>query len=106
MILYTCGRGKGGPAAFIHPCARAARALEAAGYEFEVKPVKGFRLIPRSRCEKDEARAEVRKLSGWNDVPVLVLDNGEVFSGSGVIIRWAKETPRAGGMGAPAASKG
>jgi hypothetical protein len=48
----------------------------------------------------------VRKLSGWNDVPVLVLDNGEVFSGTGVIIRWAKETPRAGGMGAPAASEG
>jgi glutathione S-transferase len=36
----------------------------------------------------------VKKLSGTNEVPILVLDDGEVISGSGVISRWAKEHPQ------------
>jgi glutathione S-transferase len=35
----------------------------------------------------------VRELSGANEVPILVLDNGEVVSGSGTIARWAREHP-------------
>jgi glutathione S-transferase len=35
----------------------------------------------------------VKKLSGTNEVPILVLDDGEVVSGSGAIARWAKEHP-------------
>ena len=97
MILYTCGRGTGGPAALIHPCARAGKALERAGYRYEVRTVKGYRLLSRRWTERDEERAEVRKLSGWNDVPVLVLDDGEVISGWSVIVRWAKENPAAHG---------
>jgi glutathione S-transferase len=93
VILYTCAREKGGPVAFAHPCARAARALDAAGHEYEVKAVKGYRLLPRRRTKRDKARAEVRELSGWNDVPIMVLGDGEVISGSSVIIRWAKENP-------------
>lgn len=40
-------------------------------------------------------RAEIRELSGTDEVPVLVLDDGEVISGSGTIARWAKEHPAA-----------
>jgi glutathione S-transferase len=37
----------------------------------------------------------VKRLSGTNDVPILVLDDGEVVSGSGRIVRvrWAREHP-------------
>jgi hypothetical protein len=95
VILYTCPRGKGGPAAIVHPCARAGRALDAAGYEYEVRPVKGYRLLPRRWTNRDRDRAEVRELSGWNDVPMLVLDDGEVISGFRLIVRWARENPAA-----------
>jgi glutathione S-transferase len=40
-------------------------------------------------------REEVRKLSGTDEVPILVLDDGEVISGSGTIARWAKQHPAA-----------
>jgi hypothetical protein len=38
----------------------------------------------------------VKRLSGTNEVPILVLDDGEVVSGSGDIARWAKAHPAAG----------
>jgi glutathione S-transferase len=46
----------------------------------------------------DQARARpgrqvVRELSGTNEVPVLVLDNGTVISDSRNIVRWAREHP-------------
>ena len=50
-------------------------------------------MLPRRWTERDEERAEVREMSGWNDVPMLLLDNGEVISGWSVIVRWAKENP-------------
>jgi glutathione S-transferase len=34
-------------------------------------------------------RAEVERLSGTREVPILVLDDGRVISGSGEIARWA-----------------
>jgi glutathione S-transferase len=37
----------------------------------------------------------VKELSGTNEVPILVLDDGEVISGSGTIARWAHEHPAA-----------
>lgn len=94
MILYTCGQKKRGPG-FAHPCAKAAKALDAAGYTYELRVVGGYRLVPWTRGSRDEERAEVRKLSGTNEVPILVLDDGEVISGSSVIARWAKEHPAA-----------
>jgi glutathione S-transferase len=92
MILYTCGQKKTGPA-LMHPCAKAAKALDAAGYEYELRPVGSYRLMPWTWANRDEERAEVRKLSGTNEVPILVLEDGEVVSGSGAIARWAKEHP-------------
>ena len=99
MVLYTCGQKKAGPA-FAHPCAKAAKALDEAGYEYEIKTVGGYRLMPWTRGTREEDRAEVRRLSGTNEVPIVVLDDGEVISGSGTIARWAQENP-AGAASSP-----
>ena len=70
--------------AFAHPCGEgAARPSTTAGYEYELKTVGGYRLMPWTWGSRDEDRAEVKKLSGTNEVPILVLDDGEVISGSG-----------------------
>jgi len=94
MVLYTCGQKTSGPA-FAHPCAKAGKALNAAGYEYEIRTVGGYRMVPTTWGSRDEDRAEIKKLSGTNEVPVLVLDDGEVISGSSTIARWAKEHPHA-----------
>ncbi len=92
MILYTCGQKTTGPA-FAHPCARAGKALDAAGYEYELKVVGGYRAMPWTWRSRKADRAEVRELSGTDEVPILVLDDGEVVSGSSTIARWAREHP-------------
>ncbi|HEX6228760.1 MAG TPA: glutathione S-transferase N-terminal domain-containing protein [Solirubrobacterales bacterium] len=94
MVLYTCGQRKRGPAV-MHPCAKAGGALDAAGYEYEIKPVGGYRLAPWTWASRDKDREEVRRLSGTNEVPILVLDDGEVISGSSRIADWAREHPAA-----------
>ena len=93
MVLYTCGQKKTGPG-FAHPCAKAGKALDAAGYEYELKTVGGYRLAAWTWGSRGADREEVKRLSGTNEVPILVLDDGEVISGSGAIARWAKEHPR------------
>ncbi len=98
MILYTCGQKKTGPA-FAHPCAKAAKALDAAGYTYELRTVGTYRLLPWTWGNRDEERAEIKKLSGSNEVPILVLDDGEVVSGSSTIARWAGEHPAASAAG-------
>lgn len=94
MILYTCRQKKTGPA-FIHPCAKAGKALDAAGYEYELRIVGGNRAAPWTWGRRDADRAEVKRLSGANEVPILILDDGEVVAGSSVIARWAQEHPLA-----------
>ena len=93
MVLYTCGQKTHGPG-FAHPCAKAGKALDAAGYEYEIKTVGGYRAASGPGARGREDREEVKRLSGTNEVPILVLDDGEVISGSGTIARWAKEHPR------------
>jgi glutathione S-transferase len=93
VVLYTCGQKKNGPG-FAHPCAKAGKALDAAGYEYELKTVGGYRLMPWTWAGRKADREEVKRLSGTNEVPILVLDDGDVISGSGAIARWAKEHPR------------
>ena len=46
--------------------------------------------MPWTRRGKRDA---IRELSGQEDVPVLVADDGEVVSGTGTIVRWAKDHP-------------
>jgi glutathione S-transferase len=92
VVLYTCGQKTRGPA-FAHPCGKAGKALDDAGYEYELKTVGGYRLMPWTWGSRGADRTEVKRLSGTNEVPILVLDDGEVISGSGAIARWAKEHP-------------
>ncbi|MBM3667101.1 MAG: glutathione S-transferase domain-containing protein [Actinobacteria bacterium] len=94
MVLYTCGQKTTGPS-LLHPCSRAGKALDAAGYDYEIRPQGGYRLLPWTRGTRDRDRAEVKRLSGTNEVPVLVLDDGTVISESSRIVSWAKEHPRA-----------
>lgn len=94
MKLYTCGqRGRGGslPDPLKHPCAAAMRALDEAGHRYELEVVAGYRMLPWTR--RGDARAEVRELTGQDDVPVLALDDGEAIAGSGEIVAWAREHP-------------
>jgi hypothetical protein len=92
VILYTCGQrkafGKAG-----HFCGRAALALDEAGLEYEIRTVKGYRGVPWHRLTRATDRAEITRLSGTPEVPILVLDDGTVISDSSRIIRWAREHP-------------
>jgi glutathione S-transferase len=91
MKLYTCGqKGKGGnlPFPLTHACGKAINALDEAGHSYEVEVVPGYKLMPWTRS--GDARAEIRKLTGQDDVPVLLLDDGKAIAGSGKIADWAK----------------
>jgi glutathione S-transferase len=94
VILYTCGQKKA-MASLGHPCGRAAKALDEAGYEYELRPVKGYRFALWTRPSRNKDRAEIKALSGTNEVPVLVLDDGTVISDSSRIVNWAHDHPRA-----------
>lgn len=95
MKLYVCNSGTVGPGA-MHPCAKAGKALDDAGYKYELKKFAGGKLMFWTWKNRDRDRQEVREVSGQNDVPVLVLDNGEVITSSSAIARWAKENPAPG----------
>ena len=95
MILYTCGQKTHGPG-FAHPCAKAGKALDAAGYQYELKTVGGYRLMPWTWGSRNEDRAEIKRLSGTNEAPILILDNAGYSHPALTVIR------RALGEGAPA----
>ncbi len=100
MILYTCfvGTSFGGlPAPVAHPCGRAAKALDDAGHEYELRQVKGGTGMPWTWPSRARDRAEVERLSGQRAVPILVVDDDTVISGSGTIAAWARDTPPAAG---------
>jgi glutathione S-transferase len=92
VVLYTCADGKsfgGLPAVIAHPCGRAAKALDDAGHRYELRQVKGGTLKLWTWPSRARDRAEVEQLSGQRAVPILVLDGGEVITGSGSIVTWA-----------------
>ena len=43
---------------FAHPCAKAGKALDAAGYEYELKTVGGYRLMPWTWGSRERRPAE------------------------------------------------
>ncbi len=88
MVLYTCPARTHGASAplFKHPCGVAAQALDAAGHTYTVKVVGGFKNVPFSRRGK---RKEILELTGQEDVPVLVLDDGATVQGTSTIVEWA-----------------
>ena len=87
--MKTAGGSLPGPLA--HPCGRAAKALDDAGLEYQLEVVGSYRLMPWTWPGRARERAEVRRLSGQDDVPILALDDGEVIAGSSSIVRYARQ---------------
>jgi glutathione S-transferase len=91
-----CSNGKslgGLPGPLAHPCGRAAKALDEAGHSYESREVRGGTLKFWTLRSRAIDRVEVERLSGQQAVPILVLDDGEVITGSGTIAAWAREHP-------------
>ena len=88
MKLFTCpSRTIGGTfPVYAHPCGRAAHALDQAGLDYEVEVVGGFKALPFTRRGK---RDGIRRLTGQEDVPVLLLDDGGTVVGNQAIVDWA-----------------
>jgi glutaredoxin 2 len=57
-----------------------------------VRVVGGFKNIPFSRRGK---RKEIIELTGQQDVPVLLLDDGSTVNGTAQIVAWAEGHPAA-----------
>jgi glutathione S-transferase len=96
VVLYTCAFGKSGgnlPALIAHPCGRAAKALEDTGHSYEIEQVRGGTMKLWTWPSRARDRAEVERLSGQRAVPILVLDDGEVVTGSQRIVDWAHAHP-------------
>jgi Glutathione S-transferase, N-terminal domain len=75
-----------------HPCGVAAKALDEAGHEYEMEVVGGFKNLPFSRRGK---RQKIVELTGQEDVPLLMLDDGTAVQGSREIAAWAAANPAA-----------
>ncbi|MBO9532942.1 MAG: glutathione S-transferase domain-containing protein [Solirubrobacteraceae bacterium] len=91
MVLYTCFGGASdlpGPLSG-HPCAKAMKALSAAGIDYEHRKVGGIRALPWTT--KSSSRDLVRELTGQSLVPCLVFDDGTAIAGSDEIAAWAGE---------------
>ena len=76
-----------------HPCANAYNALKDAGYDPEIEKVRGLGIGPKLFQVTTDGRREVEKLTGQREVPVLVLDDGEVIQDSKNIKEWAEAHP-------------
>lgn len=92
MILYTCAQKKSLASAG-HPCGRAAKALDEAGYEYEIRDLPGYRLVPWTWGQRRRERDEVKELTGQINLPVLALDEGRTVVGSSEIADWARAHP-------------
>jgi hypothetical protein len=75
VILYTCEMGKmagGLPAPLAHPCGRAAKALDDGGMSYEHRMVRGGKFKVWTLPKRAGDRAEIERLTGQRDVPILV----------------------------------
>jgi Glutathione S-transferase, N-terminal domain len=94
VILFTCAqRDKYGSIG--HPCGRAADALDEAGYEYEIRELPGYRLMPWTWGQRHQGRDDVKELTGQVNLPVLLLDEGKTVFPSSEIVKWAKAHPHA-----------
>jgi glutaredoxin len=93
VILYTCGQKKA-MASLGHACGRAAKALDQAGYKYEIRALPGYRLLPWTWDDRRNGRDEVKEITGQINLPVLLLDDGRAIVGSGEIVDWAHAHPR------------
>jgi len=90
MELYVC-YGTFGPAER-HACARAFRALAAAGHQPKV--VRTYGCYGTDRFFS--GRREIKRLTGSYKVPTLMLDDGSVVDESQNIVAWAEANPADG----------
>ena len=91
MKLYVCWGTFPTPRPGGHPCRNAHEALKEAGHSPEVVRAYGLGLIPQP--VNGPRRAEVKRLTGDQWVPALVLDDGTAISGSKEIVSWARAHP-------------
>jgi hypothetical protein len=89
--LFVCYGTFGVPTAERHPCARAYKALTAAGHDAQV--IRTFGCAGTDRFWP--GRREVKHLTGTYEVPTLVLSNGTIIDGSEHIVAWAAANPAA-----------
>ncbi len=87
MYLYVC-YGTFGPDPR-HPCAKAHRALTAAGHSPSV--VKTYGCYGTDRLFA--GRRAIKRLTGNYKVPTLVLHDGSFIDGSENIVAWAEANP-------------
>jgi hypothetical protein len=93
MKLYVCyGTFTKAPRPGGHPCGNAHRALREAGHDPEVIRSYGLGPLP-DFLNRTRGRQEVKRLTGNNWVPVLVLDDGNFVAGSHEIMAWAEAHP-------------
>lgn len=103
MRVYVCWDSNAHhPIIGDHPCGIAYHAVVDAGYDPEVVKAYGWAKLPKA-LNFTSGRKEVRELTGSDEVPVLVLDDGEVVAGTKEIVAWAKANP-APAQTAPSAS--
>jgi len=95
MKLYICWGTFQTPRPGGHPCANAHNALKEAGHDPEVVKVHGLGVGPKFLNVMTSGRREVEEISGQREVPVLVLDDGEVIADSRNIVEWAAANPAA-----------
>lgn len=93
MHLYVCWDTKAShPVIGEHPCGIAYHALVDAGHDPRVVHAYGWAKLP-SFLNFTSGRRAVRELTGRDEVPVLVLDDGEVVAGTEQIVYWAEANP-------------
>jgi len=92
VILYTCGQKRSFASAG-HACGRAAKALDEAGYEYEIRDLPGYRFVPWTWGQRRSGREEIREMTDQINLPVLALDEGQTVVGSGKIADWARAHP-------------
>ncbi|MDO9410673.1 glutathione S-transferase N-terminal domain-containing protein [Patulibacter sp.] len=84
--LYVCHIDAKMPR--LHPCAKAHAALEGAGIAHDKIVYGKGRPFGIGAAG---TRGDLERVSGQEKLPVLVLPGGETVSGSGSIVRWARE---------------
>ena len=93
MFLYTCPAGTHGGSLPGPSSTRAAgrpRRSTTRGTPTTSRRVGGFKSLGFTRRGK---RDRIRELTGQEDVPVLVLNDGRVVTGHQAIVDWAREHP-------------
>lgn len=95
MRLYVCWDTRvKHPVIGDHPCGIAYHALRDAGHDPEVEKAYGWAAMPRA-LNQTSGRKAVRELTGSDEVPVLVLADGEAVAGTEQIVSWAEANPAA-----------